>query len=43
MIEFVSKQDIGFTCWQLFTINYFRCYIVIKAINSIPLFLFNFS
>ena len=28
MIERTSKMKVGFTCWKLFTINYFSCYEV---------------
>ena len=29
LIERISKRDIGFWCWKLFIINYFKCYEVI--------------
>ena len=35
LIERLSKKDIGFTCWKLFTINYFRSYEVCHKICSI--------
>ena len=27
-IERVGQKRVGFSCWKLFTINYFRCYEV---------------
>lgn len=28
LIERLSKRDIGFSCWRLFSINYYKCYEV---------------
>ena len=35
LIERLAKKDIGFTCWKLFTINYFRSYEVCYKLYSI--------
>ena len=35
LIERLSKKNIGFTCWKLFTINYFRSYEVCYKLFSI--------
>ena len=44
MIETLGKKSIGFSCWKLFTINYFNAmkysYINCKSI-SIIIFPFN--
>ncbi len=29
-IERVGLKNVGFSCWKLFTINYFKCYEVIN-------------
>ena len=29
-IERVAKKKVGFSCWTLFTIDYFKCYGVSK-------------
>ncbi len=31
-IERVGQKRVGFSCWKLFTINYFRCYEVIDCL-----------
>ena len=37
MIERTSKKKMGFTCWKLFTIDYFRCYQVSLFANKYEL------
>ncbi|CAG2175817.1 unnamed protein product [Oppiella nova] len=33
MIERMAEKRVGFSCWKLFTINYFRCYEIISLLS----------
>ena len=39
----MSKRDIGFSCWKLFTINYFKFYEVTSCLIIFKLNLFLFT
>ncbi len=44
-IERVGKKKVGFWCWKLFLINYFKCYEVndidLNSFTLITLFFYN--